>query len=366
MWIQTLRVADLRCFAAAEVRFGPGANLLLGPNGAGKTTLLEAAYLLSYGRSFRRGSRDGLLRLGAGRLQVFAHLHHTGGASHRLGLARDAAGWEARRDEAPLGRLSELFAACAVCAFEPGSHELIGGGAEGRRAFLDWGVFHVEPDFLDRWRRYQRALRQRNALLRAGRMGDDLEPWEVELSRQGEAITAQRQRYLDQFGPHLRSLAGTLLPELGPLELSFEPGWDPDSPDGLAGALAAGRERDRERGATGRGPHRADWRVGYAQAPRREHLSRGQEKLTALAAVLAQARLFEALRGEWPVVVLDDLASELDAAHQRLLLDALLDSGAQVLISGTEVSGALAERIAPGQTFHVEQGTVRPAADRPA
>jgi DNA replication and repair protein RecF len=334
----------------------------LGPNGSGKTTLLEAAYLLSYGRSFRRGSRDGLLRMDASRLQVFAQLRRASGASHRLGLVRDAEGWAARRDEAPLARLSELFAACAVCAFEPGSHELIGGAAEGRRVFLDWGVFHVEPEFLERWRRYQRALRQRNALLRAGQAGGALEPWEVEMARQGEAITANRQRYLDLLTPHLHALADALLPELGPLDLAFDPGWDLATPGGLGGALAAGRDRDRERGSTGRGPHRADWRVGFQAAPRREHLSRGQEKLTALAATLAQARLFQSTRGEWPIVVLDDLASELDAAHQRPLLDALLEGGAQVLISGTETSPALAERIAPSHTFHVEHGRVRPAA----
>ncbi len=365
MWIETLRVADLRCFAAGEVRFGPGANLLLGPNGAGKTTLLEAAYLLSYGRSFRRGSRDGLLRLGASQWHVFAHLQRADGSSLRLGLGRNGDGWVARRDEAPLTRLSELFAACAVCAFEPGSHELIGGAAEGRRAFLDWGVFHVEPEFLERWRRYQRALRQRNALLRAGTGGDALDPWEAELALQGEAITAQRQGYLAQFRLQARELGAALLPELGALDLTFEPGWDADTPGGLAATLVAGRERDRERGVTGRGPHRADWRLGFERAPRREHLSRGQEKLTALAAMLAQARLFRALRGEWPVIVLDDLASELDAAHQRLLLDALLAGGAQVLISGTERSPALAERIDPAGTFHVEHGRVAPAAESP-
>src|SRR5690606_27251744 len=112
-------------------------------------------------------------------------------------------------------------------------------------------------------------------------------------------------------------------------------------------------------GYTSLGPHRADWQVDYPALPGREALSRGQEKLTALACVLAQARAFAADRGEWPLVCLDDLASELDRSHLEQALTAVLASGAQVLLTATERPELLRGPLAPQKQFHVEQGRVR-------
>ena len=358
MWIETLRLENLRRFGQAELTLGPGPNLILGANGAGKTTLLEAAHVLSYGRSFRRGSRDALVRQGENAFRVFARLKGPEGQAHRLGIERRGGRWLGRLDDAPVERLSDLFAVCAVCCFEPGSHELISGASDTRRAFLDWGLFHVEPQFLDVWRRYQRALKQRNALLRANADDAAFAAWDVELARSGTSLNAMRQRYLDLLQPEFQAVAATLLPELGAGSLSFDPGFEAGSAETYAAQLEQRLPRDRIRQTTGRGPHRADWLPVYAGAPQREHLSRGQEKLTALAAVLAQARLFRHDKGEWPVVLLDDLPSELDHAHQATVLD-LLFEGAQVLITGTEPTPPIAERIDRMRVFHVEQGVVR-------
>lgn len=365
MWVHTLRVTDLRRFDSAEVVFGPGLNLLLGPNGAGKTTLLEALFLLSYGRSFRRGSRDSLLRMGAERYTVHARLQRADGSSTRVGLERHGNRWTARADEQDLARLSDLYARCAVCCFEPGSHELIGGGGEGRRAFLDWGVFHVEPGFLPLWRRCQRALEQRGALLRTSASPAEFAPWHEELGRSGEAVDSLRRRYVALLRPRIEAAAAFLLPELGPATLAYQAGWDDPTPGALAATLDRELERDRRRGLTSRGPHRADWQLGFERAPRREHLSRGQEKLAALACVLAQAELHQDTLGEWPIVALDDLPSELDHAHQARVLDRLAGSGAQVLITGTEASPPLRDRVASDSWFHVEPEGIRQGRDKP-
>jgi DNA replication and repair protein RecF len=363
MWIELLRVADLRCLAQAELDLGPGLNLLLGPNGAGKTSLLEAAYLISRGHSFRSGSRDGLIRRGLDSLQVFARVQHPGRErSQRLGLERRAGSWTGRVDEQPLERLTDLFRRCAVCCFEPGSHELIAGPSEERRAFLDWGVFHVEQDFLTQWRRYQAALRQRNSLLKQDGSDEELEPWELELDRAGQVITSQRAAYLEGFRAEFTVLAAQLLPQLRGATIRFIPGWDAGAEIGLAGQLAVGRGRDRQRQTTTIGPHRADWRPVFEGLDGAGQLSRGQAKLTALAAVLAQARCYRAHAGEWPVLLVDDLPSELDLGHQRLLLAELQASGLQALVSATELGPALAETASQARVFHVEQGQVRPAA----
>jgi DNA replication and repair protein RecF len=365
VWVHTLRVTDLRRFESAEVVFGPGLNLIVGPNGAGKTTLLEALFLLSYGRSFRRGSRDSLLRLGAERYTVHARLQRDDGSSTRVGLERHGNRWVARADEQDLARLSDLYARCAVCCFEPGSHELIGGGGEGRRAYLDWGVFHVEPGFLPLWRRCQRALEQRGALLRTPAGPAEFAPWHEELGRSAEAVDTLRRHYLALLRPRVEAAAAFLLPELGAATLGYHPGWDDPTPGALAALLERELERDRRRGQTSRGPHRADWQLSFEGAPRREHLSRGQEKLAALACVLAQAELHRDTLGEWPVVALDDLPSELDHAHQDRVLDQLARCGAQVLITGTEASPPLKARIPADTWFHVEPTGIRTSVEQP-
>jgi DNA replication and repair protein RecF len=143
-----------------------------------------------------------------------------------------------------------------------------------------------------------------------------------------------------------------LLPELGALELRYRRGWAEDRD--LVQQLRELRGRDLARGHTTLGAHRADWSLSFEQAPLREHLSRGQEKLTALACLLAQAELYAECRGEWPIVCLDDLASELDQPHQAAVAAQLVAAGAQVLLTGTEVPQAL--QTLPSRVFHVEQG----------
>jgi DNA replication and repair protein RecF len=361
--IESLQLHDLRCFREAVWRFEPGPNLLLGPNGSGKTTILEAIHLLSYGRSFRGGTREVLLRRGAERLTVAAGLRRRDGVLLRVALQRGPEGWAGRIDERPVERLSELLQVLAVCCFEPGSHALIAGAAEQRRTFLDWGLFHVEPTFLDAWRRYQRALRQTNALLKQRAPDVAFEPWHVELAEHGRRIDAWRRGYVARLEPRLTALATRFLPELGALRIRYRSGWgggeDTDPLAELAGALT----RDRERQYTSIGPHRADLAFGFAAAPRREHLSRGQEKLLALAAILAQAGLHGDYREEPAILLLDDLASELDHRHLGAVLEQALGGAHQVLITATEPTPALRERIAEHAWFHVEQSRPPAAAD---
>jgi DNA replication and repair protein RecF len=357
MRFERLRIQGLRCLSEVSVELGPGINVFEGPNGAGKTSMLEAAFLLSHARSFRSGAREALLQRGAAELSVFAELKHDDGRSNRVGLGRAGSPrWEAKID-GEKAALGTLVGECAVVCFEPGSHALIAGAAEERRRYLDWGVFHVEHSFLEVWRRYQRALKQRNALLRSAVSADELYlPWETELTQTAQTIEVQRQRYLQRLTPLLVESAGNLLPELGEVELRYRRGW-PEGGD-LGEVMRESRTRDRMRGHTTVGAHRADWSLSFVHAPLREHLSRGQEKLTALACLLAQAALFAAERGEWPVVCLDDLASELDHSHQHALVAELGAAGAQVLLTGTELPPALAT--VPHRLFHVEQGRVAP------
>ena len=357
MQLLRLTASQFRCFASFDLSPGPGLNLFAGNNGAGKTSILEAVHLLGYSRSFRGRVRDGLIRSGQPHLEVFAQWRDGQGRERRAGLRHSGQHWQARLDGEPAPSLTELCAELAVVTFEPGSHELIGGGSEQRRRFLDWALFHVEPKFLPLWRRYVRALKQRNALLKLQPRSESLLAWDRELSEAGEALTGMRAAYLERLEPVLALTAGEFLPELGPARLSFQPGWR-QSELPLADALLLARDRDRATGFTSVGPHRADWRLDYAAHGGREALSRGQEKLTALACVLAQARAFSEDRGEWPLVCLDDLASELDQAHQRHVLRSLRATGAQIWLTATQAPDALASEWPEHSKFNVEHQQV--------
>lgn len=365
MRVTRLHLAEMRRFPAADMAPAPGLNLITGDNGAGKTTLLEALHLLAYGRSFRGRVRDGLIRQGAPALEVFAEWEEAAAAAgaaprtRRAGLRHTGGDWTGRLDGQDVAHLGELCAALAVVTFEPGSHALVTGGSEARRRLLDWGLFHVEPDFLPLWRRYARALKQRNVLLKQRAPTIQLEPWEQELATAGDAMTRRREAHLAGWEPLFAATARRLLPAGGLATLAFLPGWRREEVS-LADALLLSRERDLAAGFTTVGPHRADWRVGYTGIPGREALSRGQAKLSALALLLSQAEHHAQLRGAWPVVALDDLASELDRHHQQRVLEWLLGTGAQLFVTGTEAPAALAALAGGYSRFHVEQGLLRP------
>lgn len=387
MHVTRLDIRGLRRFAEVRLDPTPGLNLITGDNGAGKTSVLEALHLMAYGRSFRGRVRDGLVRAGDQALEVFVEWQEAVYAGipqgsvasdvsralrrRRAGLRHSGQGWSGRLDGQDVEHLGELCAALAVVSFEPGSHALITGGSESRRRYVDWGLFHVEPGFLALWRRYARALKQRNALLKRHARDGQLDAWDHELAEAGEPLGRYRQLYLEALEPHVAGLAQDLAPALGQVTLEYQPGWRRDQLS-LSDALLVARDRDQAAGHTSVGPHRADWKLEFTGIPGRDALSRGQAKLTALSALLGQAEHQAQVRGDWPVVALDDLASELDRTHQRRVLERLIASGAQVLVSGTEVPVGLTELDTPYRRFHVEQGTigefedVSPRAEAPA
>lgn len=354
MQVLRLQISGLRILEAVELEPCPGWNLLLGDNGAGKTSILEALFLLGHGRSFRRGPLEALVRRGGSAASVFAKIEQDT-RIRRLGLSRGPRSWEARCDGEPVASLGALLREFPVLCFEPESHALIAGAAEERRRFLDWGLFHVEPQFLEIWRRYQRSLRQRNALLKQGAGVEQLGGWERELANWGELLDRQRQTYVEALAPHLARLGRELLPELGDFGLDYQPGWRREE-RGLLESLQANRARDLALGYTLSGPHRADALFQFANGGGRDRLSRGQEKAAALLARLGQAWLLHERAGIWPVLLLDDLAAELDALHLERALALLEQIPTQRWITAARDVPELGH--ARGARFHVEQGQV--------
>jgi len=348
---------DLRIVARAAIE--PGAlNLLVGPNAAGKTSLLEGIHLLGTGRSFTPVRADGLIRSAGGPLRVVGRLQaDSGGQEHRIGIERGTTeGWRIRLDGAHVERIADLARALPVLAIHPASHEILAGGPGERRRLLDWGLFHVEPDYLRAWQRYRRAVAQRNALLRQRAGRRELEAWEPEVVVAGERVDAARRRYVRYLGEHVASLAGSIMRTPPAVELRYRAGWSEQR--SLAEALVARRERDRDVQTTTVGPHRADLAVMVDGRDSRNRVSRGQQKLLVYIVRLAQARRHADETGGGPVLLLDDLGAELDPEHRERVLRAAIATGSQIFVTALERTAIPAIAGSPEKTFHVEQGVV--------
>jgi len=370
MWIRCLEISGVRNVAQARLEFDPRLNLFLGPNGAGKTTILEALYLLSRARSFRGPGARPLISDGVTSLEVYGELMVDGQVT-RIGVGRGPRGLDMRLDGEPCDSLAALSARCPMRVVDPSAHDLVQGPPEGRRRYLDWGVFHVEPVFLTAWRRYQGALRQRNAALRGdpnNRSG--VEAWDPELLVQARLVTEARKRYVASLEGTVAELLKALAWDNGELSMTLEPGWPQDEGEepseetgqesGLETALRAGWPRDRARGFTGVGPHRADLKLRVDAAPAAGRLSRGQQKTLALSLLLAQAVLLREHQGRAPILLLDDIVAELDRVRRKAVFELLGQLEGQLFVTAVERPP---EGLAWGGScseFHVEQGVFQP------
>jgi DNA replication and repair protein RecF len=350
MSLAELRIENLRCVESAALEFSPRLNLIAGENGAGKTSVLEAIFLLGRGRSFRTRSSERLIRHGAPALTVFGRTDDSPPKQAGVEIAADG-GTRARINGENAQSLLELSGVLPVQAIDPEIHKLVDQGPERRRRWLDWLVFHVEPTFGLQWARYHRALKQRNAALRSG--AGDTAAWDSELIRNGEAITASRQQALDRLRPRLAQT----FERFGALDVSvgFFTGWAAGIP--LEDSLRSHRESDRARGITTSGPHRADVTLRRSNRIARETLSRGQQKLTAVAMIVAQLQLLQDELSMNAVLLLDDPAAELDAKNLQRLFDELASLRCQMIATSLTPETALFQ--APKATFHVEQGRVK-------
>lgn len=348
MSLAQLRISGVRCLNEAALEFGPRLNLIHGPNGSGKTSILESVFLVGRGRSFRTRHTEHLIARGQPHLQLFAQ---TADPMHRIGFEyrRDEA-YTARLDGEDVRSLAELPGAFFVEVIDPEVHRLVEGAPGERRRWLDWGVFHVEPSFLEHWLRFSRALRQRNAALKQGL---DPRPWDTEVVLHGEEVARQREQWFESIRPHL---ARTIHRLSGlDLDLGYNRGWTADRP--LAEALAEGLERDRARGSTQAGPQRADVTLRVAGKGARDTLSRGQQKLVAAAMVLALLQRLRDGQRTPPTLLLDDPAAELDAHRLASLVELVAELDCQLIVSSLDPDLRLFGQ--PESVFHVEQGAVQ-------
>ena len=353
MRVKSLSINNLRNILSTQINLDPCLNCFIGDNGAGKTSILEALSVLSKGRSFRSGQISSLIGPESKAFQVISKIESQAGESHQLGMERDADTWSARHNGEDVSQLSELTQLLPYVLLEPNSHTLVSGPPDTRRRYLDWGVFHVEHTYLMLWRRYNRVLRQRNAALRqTNKMV--VESLDAQFVQLGEQIHTARENHVLLLNTILEKQFSLFCETLDGINLSYRKGWARDS---LEEAIQASITRDIERGSTGPGPHKADLYLTLNGVPAKERLSRGEQKALTAAMIIAQAQMISE-SGETPILMLDDISSELDEVHLAKVLKAGVTLGAQILITGTVLAPPIKACEASNKVFHVKHGRV--------
>jgi DNA replication and repair protein RecF len=361
-------VADVRCWDRVALDLPPGLVLLTGPNGAGKTSLVEALVLGCLGVSPRTAREAEVVRRGAPALHVTLDLDGPPGLQRReIGFA-PGAGRRLRLDGAPVRSLGD-WRARAVLVFLPDELRAVKGPPAARRRALDRVLEAASPGFAEDLVGYQRALAQRNALLRrvrAGQAGEESLPaWEAQMAALGARVAAARREGVTALaGPFARWLGALGGGDAGRLELEPSPSGREEVHEATLEAwllriLAERRPREIAAAQTLSGPHRDDLLVGAGPADLRREGSQGEQRTAALALLLA-ARDHLRARAARPILLLDDVLSELDPRRRRLLLEAVRDGG-QTIVTTADPGAADALAEPPDALVRVEGGRLAAA-----
>jgi len=358
--VTRLQLRDFRNYEHADVELGDGLTVIAGPNGAGKTNLLEAVFFGCTGRSPRTSNERELVRRGASVTRVVLDTA-ADGQSHRIEVGFEPG--ESKRlqvDGADVDSLISHDARPLASVFLPERLDLVKGPPAGRRAHLDRVVAALWPARGDTRSAYSRALSQRNALLariRAGQVGASaLDAWDGELARQGFALMRDRRKAVDGLRESFGELGERLgLP--GRPELVYRARSGAADAAGLAAELAERREADLDRGFTAHGPHRDELALQLDGASLRIYGSQGQQRIGLLALLFAERRLLCERRGRPPLMLLDDVMSELDIERRRLLAELLMEEG-QAMVTATEPEQVPGSALMHGAVVGVEAGRI--------
>lgn len=411
MLLRHLSLAYFRNYQRLDLALEPGLSLFWGDNGQGKSNLLEAAYLLATTRSFRTSAERDLLNWHADTDPVFARIAGEVTRSTRtdrleLLIAQsapasvDGAGRDAPRSGQPPAEsvrrrarinnhdrpLTDLLGHLNAVLFSPEDVDLVAGPAERRRRYLDITLCQVSPTYLRTLRRFVRILTQRNALLKLGRErtvpADEFEYWDAQITTSGATLLVARlvaleslNRRLTHLYPELTNqstalvleyrstipLDGLAVPsaELAELSLEARAALEQEVAQRYVSQLAAMAQRERAQGVTLSGVHRDDAAFTVDGVDMRTYGSRGQQRIAALALRLAETDFMHTATGERPVLLLDDVMSELDPSRRRHLQRAAL-SHEQVLLTATDLASFEPEFVAGAHRFRVTQGEVHP------
>ncbi|MFH1679537.1 MAG: DNA replication/repair protein RecF [Candidatus Eisenbacteria bacterium] len=361
MTLETLRLVDFRNFREIEIGFLGRSAAVWGPNGMGKTNLLEAIFVLGATRSHRTRRDSELIRFGAHGFAVSGEFRGKEGTRTALAVSfEEGVGKRGSVDRKEVERLSSIVGRCGVVFVAPEDVEITRGEPYGRRQYIDLTLCSLSPRYLRSLQEYNRVHRQRGRLLRDGFGGGaaHLETWDRQLAAWALPIFMMRREAIEEIGPIAEGVYG----ELGggeELAVVYAPGAGEEemrSEERFLARLRASRGSDLRTGRTSVGPHRDDLTILLDGKPMRAFGSRGQHRSAVLALKIAAGRLMEARMGEPPLLLLDDVFTELDERRSAALAERLVGEG-QVFATGTDRE-ALSRHVPDAERFALEEGGV--------
>lgn len=357
MVVESIELSQYRNYESARVDLSPGVNIFFGDNAQGKTNLLEAVYVSGTSRS-HKGTRDkDLIRFGRDEAHIRLFFRRDE-LSHRLDIhLRRGRAKGVAIDGTPIRRLGELFGMLHVVFFSPEDLTIIKNGPAERRRFMDLQMSQLDRGYYSLLVSYNRLLQERNNLLKQisfqPALKDTLDGWDRQLVDAGREIVRRREEFLGRVSGMMREIHGSLTGGGEDIQVIYErhvEGRDFEE------ELLARRERDIRLGTTTAGPHRDDIAFLVNDTDIRRYGSQGQQRTAALSLKLSQIRLIREMTGENPVLLLDDVLSELDHNRQNYLLESI--SEVQTLISCTGLDDFVHGRLALDRIFRVDRGRV--------
>lgn len=359
MSVRMLRLSQFRNYERLELCLGEGLNVLFGQNAQGKTNALEALYFLATTRLLR-GSRDSeAIRRGASMARVSATLEPF---ETEIALAIEPGRRKiAQLNGVGLPRASDLIGRLPCICVSAFDMQIIRGEPAERRLFLDLELSQLSPSYFNHLAHYKRALEQRNALLRRAQEESvspmSFEPWEAVLAEHGAALRIARRDLVEKIRPVARSLHGEIS-EAEHLEISYIGKDEAQTSDELAEDLVSGRAREIARGSTLIGPHRDDLALMLGEVEARSFGSQGQQRTAVLALKLATYLHQTEAQGEPPLLLLDDMLSDLDESRRQHLVGWVLEHAKQAVLTCTEPEAAGPRLLERAGLFHVVDGKV--------
>ena len=375
MFIEKINIENIRNLESISLKELATLNFLVGPNGSGKTSILESISIASQGRSFRNNKVQTVINQEQSALSVFLECKDNTEKAHKIGIHRDRKNnYKVRIDGGNAATLAELSSTLPTVSLDATAFELLDGSSSIRRKFVDWGVFHVEHSFYERWKIYNKALKQRNTLLKSGQNDYLLyEPWDKELVNSAIELERLRLSYLKTFKTIFIETLSFLDSSLTSDSIYYKNGWglekiefkDLDNIDGLLPeestlreALKSQFERDCKYQRTHIGAHRADILLKSGRNDVRDIYSRGQKKTIVAALKLAQAKVVKNQTKKLPVLLLDDLPSELDDQHLSRFLEFVVQESYQAFITAVDDRIFVNNNYVNARMFHVERGKI--------
>ncbi len=359
MILQKLKLKSYRNLVEIDLTWNDHFNVIYGQNAQGKTNLLESIYLLGHLKSFRGARGQDLIKHTDETAWVGAVVKK-GGVSHKLEIGLQKNGRNPRVDGKTVQKLSHFLGYLRTVLFTPEEMIKIKGFPAGRRALLDRAILQTEPAYLDRVQEYDKILRQRNNLLKKQADKEELIPWTEALTRTGSRIRHDRQEYLKKFKPLLLKVYKEITDgsETADLNYSVDEKSQQEMFDYMADSLERLHSRELKLGQTLAGPHRDDLDFQVNERSLRSFGSQGQQRSYLLAFKAAQVMDLEEKFREPPILLLDDLASELDSKRQEGFFSFLLNRKGQVFLTSAQ-QPRLSESVRKTAKFYkVDQGMV--------